>query len=180
MLKITVPGDKFYNEETEEFVTVNDVVLELEHSLATLSKWESFFEKPFLSSDDKTPEETLWYIRAMIVTPNVPPEVFQKLTKENVEEINNYINSRMTATWFSNEANQSPVREVVTAEIIYYWMVTLNIPFECQHWHLSRLMTLITVCSRKNAPPKKMNKQDAIRQQRELNALRRQQLGSSG
>lgn len=178
MLTITIPLVETFDEENETFGT-EGMQLDLEHSLVSLSKWESHFEKPFLGKADKSPEELLWYVQAMTLTKDVPAGVYENLSKENIEDINTYITAKMTATTFS-ERGQRPTREIITAELLYYWMVALNIPFECQYWHLSRLLTLIKVCNIKNAPPQKVNKREAMNRQRELNAQRRAQTNSKG
>jgi hypothetical protein len=180
VLTIQVAMSEGFDEATEEFVDTDVVTLDLEHSLASLSKWESFWEKPFLSTTEKTTEQALSYIKDMCLTPNVPPEVFENLSQKNINEIQEYINAKMTATWFSDKGPARQSREIITAEIIYHWMVALNIPFECQYWHLNRLLTLVRVCNEKNQPPKKMNKREAMQKQRELNAQRRAMLGTRG
>ena len=179
MLTITVKGQESFNSRTQEFVYGEDVVLDLEHSLVSLSKWESKYEKSFLSSDDKTPEETLDYVRIMCLTPDVPPQVFMLLSEENITEINDYIAAKMTATTFSN-MNARRSHEIITAEIIYYWMVEMQIDWQAQYWHLNRLLTLIRVVNEKRAPKKKMSPRDAASRQRALNAARRSRYGSSG
>lgn len=179
MLKLYILGTEFLDESNNELVTTEDVVLELEHSLVSLSKWESTWEKPFLGPDKKTIEETIGYIEAMTLTPDVPPETFLRLNNAHFEQVNKYIESKMTATWFSDKPGPAS-REIVTAELIYYWMVSLNIPFECENWHLNRLFTLIKVCNQKNSPPKKMSRRELAERNRALNAQRKAQLKSKG
>jgi len=180
MLKLTVPGVESYDEEKEEFVEVGEVVLELEHSLVSLSKWESQYEKPFLGNSEKSTEEIIGYIKAMVVTPEVPEEIFSRLSEANMLEINDYIDAKMTATWFHEAPGAPATREVVTAELVYYWMVTFSIDWEAQYWHLNRLFTLIRVCNIKNAKPKKMSRAEVAARNRELNAQRKPQLGPKG
>ena len=176
MLTIEVTTQESFDEELMQFVTTSAYKLELEHSLASLSKWEAKFKKPFLSAEDKTTEETMWYIReAMCLTPDVPPEIFSKLSEANVEQINDYINDKQTATWFREDKNRPRNREIITAEIIYYWMLSLNISKEHETWHLNRLITLIRTVNEKNAPPKKpgrMDRAEMARQRAELNKQR--------
>lgn len=181
MLTITVPGEEFFDEKSNEFVTIGDVTLELEHSLVSLSKWESIWEKPFLGKGEKTAEETLSYIKCMTLTPNVPPEVYEKLSKENIEAINEYVSKKHSATWFREVKGQgNTTGELVTAEVIYYWLVAMNIPFEVQTWHLNKLFTLVKVIGQKNAPKKRMGRREAAAQQRALNAQRLSQFGTNG
>lgn len=179
MLTLNVPEIDLFNDETQTFTLIPAVVLELEHSLVSISKWESVWEKPFLAPEQKTSEETFSYIEQMCLTPNVPSEVFRNLSHDHMRQINVYIDAKMTATWFKEEAKRAS-REVVTAEIVYYWLVALNIPFECETWHFNRLITLIKVCNQKNSPPKKMSRREILNQNRQINAARRQQYGTSG
>ena len=185
MLQITVPAEirEEFNEETSEFIYTmisKEQTLQLEHSLVSLSKWESKWCKPFLTKEDKTEEELLDYIKFMTLTQNVKPEVYNRLTDDNIHRIKNYINAPMTATTFSKETNKAGNREIVTSELIYYWMVALNIPFECQKWHLNRLLTLVKVCNIKNSPPKKMSKRETASRYAKLNAARRKQHNTRG
>jgi hypothetical protein len=180
MLTITVPGVESYDEKLGQFVTVGDVTLELEHSLISLSKWESEFEKPFLGKGEKTTEEVLAYVGCMILTPNPPGDILQNLSKENLEAINTYIDRKMTATWFSEQPGAPKSREVITSELVYYWMTVFQIPFECETWHLNRLFTLIRICNIKQSKPKKMSRSEIAARNRELNAQRKAQLGTRG
>lgn len=180
MLTITVPGVESFDDVKQEFITSDEVVLDLEHSLVSLSKWEEIWEKPFLGPTEKTREETISYVQCMVLTPGVPPEVFLRLSSENYDEINAYINKKMTATWFREVPGKKPSREVITAELIYYWMMTMNVPFERETWHLNRLFTLLKVTSEKNSPPKKMSRSEMLAQRERLNAERRAQSQSSG
>lgn len=181
MLQITIPArDDLWDEVNGEFVTSKEQKLVLEHSLISLSKWESNWCKPFLSKQEKTTEETIDYIRCMTLTQNVDPKVYNFLTDENIRDINAYIEAPMTATWFSNSNTGKQNREQITAELVYYWMIALNIPFECQKWHLNRLLTLIRVCEIKNSPPKKMSRREILSRNAALNAARRKQLNSKG
>jgi hypothetical protein len=179
VLRIEVPMSEGFDEERDEFVTVEKSVLELEHSLVSLSKWESFYEKPFLSTMEKTQEQLFNYVVMMTLTPDVPLEVYKHISEENVAQIDEYINSKQTATWF-NDAAEERSREIITAEIIYYWMVAMQIPFECQHWHLNRLLALVRVINLKNSPPKPMSSSEIAQRNRALNAQRKAQLKTTG
>lgn len=179
MLKLTIKGNESFDESTNRFVKTEDVTIVLEHSLVSLSKWESIWEKPFLGPQEKSTEETLSYIQAMTITPNVPPEVYSRITQEDLELVNKLITAKMTATVIREESG-SGRKEIITAEVIYHWMIAMQIPMECQYWHLNRLLTLIRVCNAKNAPKKKMSKSEIAAQNRALNAQRRAQIGSNG
>lgn len=182
MLQIMVAlSPEGWDEKTEQFVDAKYQTLQLEHSLVSLSKWESKWCKAFLSKTRKTDEEVLDYVKCMTLTQNVNPEVYNHLSAKNIEDINKYIEAPMTATTFSEDRNGKGSREVVTSELIYYWMIALNIPFDpCQKWHINRLLTLIRVCNIKNSPPKKMSKREILSRNAALNAARKQQLNTKG
>lgn len=186
MLQINVPNIEYYDERTNTFGRINGCTLNLEHSLLSISKWEAKWHKPYIESPNspkskaKTPEEQLDYIRCMCLDKNVDPLLFNFLPVEVVLKIKTYIDDPMTATWFSDRDNHQNPKEIVTSELIYYWMIALGIPFECQKWHLNRLMTLIRVCNLKQQPSKKMSKRDIMRRNQSLNAARRSRMGSKG
>ena len=179
MLIINIPEGEMFNDATQEFITLKATTLQLEHSLVSVSKWESKWNIPFLSKKEKTIEQTIDYIKCMTITQNVPDFTYRRLTNNEINKINDYIGASMTATTFSNFDNR-PNREVVTSELIYYWMISLNIPMECQKWHLNRLLTLIRVCNVKNTPPKKMSQKEIMSRNAALNAARRKKLNSKG
>lgn len=180
MLEIVVPATELWDDQKQEFITTKEQELRLEHSLVSIAKWEAKWHKVFLSEkDEKTADEIIDYVRCMTLTQNVDPMVYYCLTKDNIEAIKDYMGNPMTAT-FVNETDGRPNREQVTAELIYYWMISLNIPFECQKWHLNRLITLIKVCGYKNSPPKKMSKRQIMERNNRLNNIRRAQLGTKG
>lgn len=181
MLKIEVPiTQEGWDEKNERFIEANTKTLCLEHSLVSISTWESKWKKPFFSKEDKTDEETFDYIKCMTLTENVDPDVYNHLTKENCDTIYKYMNDSMTATTFSKEQAGKPSREIVTSELIYYWMITLNIPTEFQHWHIKRLLTLIQVCNIKNTPPKKMSRKEIASRNAAINAANRAKYHSKG
>lgn len=179
MLTLTIPAIEFYDELNNEFVTTKAQTLQLEHSLVSLSKWEAKWHKPFLTTKEKTQEESIDYIQCMTLTQNVPSDVYTRIGAMQIREVSIYIEAPMTATVLPAKKG-SVNRETVTAELIYYWMIALNIPFECQKWHLNRLLTLINVCSNKNQPSSKMGRQELFERNRSLNQQRRQAANSKG
>lgn len=180
MLQITIEPYEAFNEKTNEFLYSDGATLQLEHSLVSIAKWESKWNKPFLNQQRKTREECIDYVRCMTITKNVDPLAYMGLTDAQIEEINRYIEAPMTATWFREDNNKRFDRRPVTAEIIYYWMISLHIPFECQKWHLNRLLTLIRVCNEKNAPRKKRNRQEIQAERWALNEARKKKYNSTG
>ncbi len=184
MLEITVPANEMWDPKKEEFISTKEETLQLEHSLISLSKWESKWCKPFLGDKPKTYEETIDYIRCMTMSKVTDQSVYYRLPTSEVKKVEEYIQAPMTATWFSEDKNKRPKpktrTEVVTAEILYYDMIALGIPFECQKWHLSRLITLIRVCQKKQEKPQKKSKREIMESNRELNAARRAAMHSKG
>lgn len=181
MLRITIPAAELFDESTESFIYKKEQTLVLEHSLVSLSKWESKWNKTFLTKEDKTTEEVIDYVRCMTVTQNVDQEVYFRLSSQNIDDINAYIDAPMTATVINRQNRKGGFnREKVTSELIYYWMIALNIPFECQKWHLNRLLTLIEVCEIKSQPPKKMSTREIAARNSALNEARKQKLKTHG
>ena len=187
MLQITIPSGEIFDESTNTFIQVKEQTLTLEHSLVSLYKWESKWHKPFLEAQkrgdlkqEKSQEEILDYIKCMTLTQNVDPNVYLGLTNANIQAINEYIEDPMTATTFSDEKKKGGKQRIVTAELIYYWMIALQIPIKCEKWHLNKLLTLIRVCNIENTPPEKKSMADIRKTNRELNMARRKRLNSKG
>lgn len=179
MLELEIPSVELFDENKNEFIKIDSQIIKLEHSLHALSKWESKWKKPFLNST-KSVEETNDYVNCMVLTENVNPYFVYAMTNEMFEKINSYIEHDMTATWFSKSGTNKHSREIITAEVIYYWMISLNIPMECEYWHLNKLLTLIRVCNEKNSPKKKMSKSEILKRNRELNEQRKKLLNTNG
>ena len=179
MLRLVVPARELYDEEHNLFLGSKETKLDLEHSLVSLSKWESKWCVPFLGDEPRTGEQTLDYVSAMTITQNVDQNVYLTMDRSILAQIEEYIARPMTATVIrKQQAGRN--REVVTAELIYYWMIALNIPFECQKWHLNKLLTLINVCNIKNSPKKNMGRREVMQRNTELNAARKAALGTRG
>jgi hypothetical protein len=185
MLRVTIPAavSESFNDDTGEFIytTISkEQTLQLEHSLVSLSKWESKFCKSFISTKEFTDEETIEYIKCMTITQNVDPEVYDHIPSDIADQIKDYINAPMTATVITEEKATKGRREIVTSELIYSWMIDLHIPKEFEKWHLNRLLTLIRVCMIRQQPPKKRSRSEIMRRNHALNAARRQQLNTRG
>ncbi|MDO4292063.1 MAG: hypothetical protein Q4C65_02420 [Eubacteriales bacterium] len=180
MLSIVVPAGELWDESKQEFIAVKEQKLQLEHSLVSIAKWERTWNKPFLSKKELSTEETTDYIRCMTITQNVDPNTYRFVTGDNLRQINAYMEAPMTAAWFKESGKGKMGREQITAEIIYYWMISHGIPFECQKWHLNSLLALIRTCNAKNQPPKKMSSKEIARSNSAINAARRKMLNSKG
>lgn len=180
MLKLRVRGIEYFDDATQTFMTPNSWTVLLEHSLVSLSRWESKWEQPFLDNKGLTDEQTVDYIRMMVVEGDFSPERFGELTADEIKEVTDYIASKQTATWFSEFPGVPQKKQVITAELIYSWMVSLGIPFECETWHLNRLITLIRIIQIQNSPKKKVPFNDLAEKQRQLNAKRREELKTRG
>lgn len=180
MLELKIPEREFYDEQKQEFVYTKAHTLHLEHSLISISKWESKWHKSYISNPNKTLEEALDYVRCMCIT-KVDPEVINSITTDNLKTIDEYIGNPMTAVYFFDDNGEDGTKESITSELIYYWMITNQIPFDpCEKWHLNRLIALIRVCSIKNTPPEKMNKANMIKRNRALNEARLKKYHTKG
>ena len=180
ILRITIPSVELFDEVREEFIQTKEYKVAMQHSLVSMAKWEARWRKPFLDGEKRTTEETLDYIKCMTITQNIPDDAYNYLPVETIKTIKTHIAEPMTATVITRQPGAPTNKEVYTAEVIYYWMVSLNIPMECQTWHINRLLTLIQVCNIKNNPPKKMGRQEVLSQQRKLNNERRKKMKTKG
>lgn len=180
MLRITIDGVESFNNESQTFETTGDVIVDIEHSLVSLSKWESKFQRSFLNKTVKTQEEIFEYIKCMALTPDLDLDVLDNCSQKNIDEIQEYIDSSQSATTFGSMPERRGQGEVITSELIYYWLIAFNIPFECQYWHLNRLFSLIRICNIKNSKPKKLSRFEVAQRNRELNAKRKAELGTTG
>lgn len=180
MLQIVVKNEDLYDEVTNSFIYQKPQKLQLEHSLVSVHKWESRWGKRFLSKDPMTREETIDYIKCMTITQNVPSDVYDRLSSENYRQIYEYIEAPMTATTFIDSDSKTINGEKITSELIYYWMIALNIPFECRKWHLNQLITLIKVINVKNNPPKKRSRKEILAQNAKLNEERKKKYNTKG
>lgn len=182
-LVVTIEDEK-WDSKKEEFIPPKTVVLQLEHSLVSISKWESKWCKPFLSSiKTATVEETLDYIKCMTLTQNVNPDVYNHVTDRELDQIIDYINLPMTATTIAEEEEDNKKKtspRIVTNELVYFWMIAHQIPWECQKWHLNRLLMLIKVCEAERAPKKKRTQGELMRRNAEINARNRKKFNSKG
>lgn len=179
MLTITIPNLELWDEEKEQFIQIKGTTLQLEHSLVSISKWESKWHKSYLNTKEKTPEEIIDYIRCMTMTQNVNPLIYPNIPEDQVKKIIEYIEDPMTATTI-NEEKKPGKEEIITSELIYYWMTALNIPPEYQKWHINRLITLIRVCEIKNRTPEKKKPKDIAKDYAVLNKARRAKMHSKG
>lgn len=181
MLSLIVSGEEIYDEELNEFRSTPGYNLELEHSLVSLSKWESKYNKPFLSEEQKTPIEMYDYIKFMAIHPGVPEHVFLSLNDSDLARIVEYMNEKQTATWFNEPPNQSPMRTAITSELIYYWISALGLDASVvENWHLNRLFTVLKVASIEGQPKKKKSRTEVLAEIRRKNAERRAKYEKEG
>lgn len=180
MLILKIPEQEFFNDRTGEFMMCKACTLKLEHSLVSISKWETKWKKPFLKDENKTAAEFIDYIRCMTINSDVPDDVYYFIGSDDLEKIKAYISDPATATVVHDRRKNRPgSSEIPTSELIYYWMVSNGIPFECEKWRLNRLITLIKICNVKGNP-QQMSKQEVLAMNAALNNSRKAASGSRG
>lgn len=180
MIQVTIQGGELFDSKTNEFVNFKTTTVSLEHSLISISKWEAKWKKPFFKKEERSLDEIIDYIACMSLNPNIDHRIFHKISSDEVRRVSDYISDPMTATTFNEFEDPKNNKQIVTSELIYYWMIAYNIPFECQKWHINRLLTLIRICGIKNAPPKKTSKAEMMRKRAQINAERRSKLHTKG
>lgn len=180
MLELKLERQEFYDEEKNEFFTTEPIELRFEHSLVTLSKWESKFEKRFLDEAEKTNEEILGYVECMLLDDIDFSKVKSRLNQSHMTQINAYINAKNSATTFNEVQNSRGQTEAITSELIYYWMTIFKVPLACEDWHLNRLFTFIRVCNLKQQKPKKRSPHEIARERAEINERRKKELNTNG
>lgn len=180
MLPILIPEQELFDSNTNEFYTIKERKIRLEHSLISISKWESKWKRSFIDKPPAKQDEIFSYIKFMLLDNDVSDDALKGLTQKNISDIFEYINDPMSATTVTNSKNGKTKKEILTSEVIYAYMAIYGIPFSCEKWHLNRLIKLIQVCADKNNPPEKMGKNDIFKQNRSLNAARRAAMHSKG
>lgn len=176
MLELYIPDSDFFDEETSEFITVKGGLFKFEHSLYSMSLWEAKYKKSFLELKQYTNDELTDYTIFMCQTRLDPLLVTTGVTRQVLE----YIADSRTATRIQNGNTRQAKTTVLTSEVIYSMMVAYNVPFETQHWHLNRLMTLLQVISIRQSPQKKKSTQEVYEENHKLNEQRKQQLKTKG
>lgn len=176
MLEIPIPPQEIWDPVKEKFIKYDGGVIKMEHSLRAIQKWEAKYKKPFLSKEEKTEDEVLFYLKCMTLN-KVDDVAYSLLTNSDMEDISNYISEQRTATTIKTSSKGS--RKVPTAEVMYYWLSALQIPFEVADWHLSQLLTLVEVANELNNP-KKMKKSEVYNQYDALNEMRKAKYKTKG
>ena len=186
MLTIVVPGREaveMFDEKTTSFSLLppeKPRKLQLENSLIAISKWEAKWCKPYFSKERKTDEEVLDYIKCMTITPGVPDDVYERLSEKNIDDIQKYLNAPMTASTVREDKLSRPNREQITSELIYYWMISFNIPIQFEKWHINRLIMLIRICNAKNSSPKKKSRKELVADYAAINAANKKRFKTKG
>ena len=180
-IRIRIPELHLFNEATNEFFDIRETYLTMEHSLVSISKWESKWHIPYLAPGEKTPEQALDYLRCMTITQNIQPGIYNYIPDTEMRRIKNYIEDSMSAYKFKEEEGKGRTKKAITSDYLYFCMVTYRIPVEFERWHLNRLITLIQICSEENNPKKnKKSKRRITSDYAALNAARRAKLGTTG